>query len=142
MNPFVEQHHDEIANVLCCFDRVILTGTLPDICHAGAMASHLNYRGIRLFDYPQWAKPLCEEIRKNAEHTAAKAGIEIEFIRKLKTFRKEDRIQPTIRCFNNIRMKGNANDFLTTLRSTDRINPNQAVVSTNTNRSKPNATTT
>jgi hypothetical protein len=90
MNAFVEQHQAEIGCVLSCFDRVVITGTLPDICHAGAMASYLSARDIRLFDYPRWAEPLREAIRANAEREAAQAGLEIEFIRKLKAFRKED----------------------------------------------------
>jgi hypothetical protein len=93
MNPFVEQHQDEIGCVLSCFDRVVITGTLPDICHARAMAGYLGGRGIRLFDYAHWAEPLREEIRANAERLAAEVGLEIEFIRKLKAFRKEDRVQ-------------------------------------------------
>jgi hypothetical protein len=93
MNPFVEQHRDEIGCVLSCFDRVVITGTLPDICHPRAMAGYLSYRGIRLFDYARWAEPLRDEVRANAEHVAAEAGLEIEFIRKLKAFRKEDRVQ-------------------------------------------------
>ena len=93
MNPFVEQHRDEIGCVLSCFDRVVITGTLPDICHARAMASYLGGRGIRLFDYAHWAEPLRDELRANAERLAAEAGLEIEFIRKLKAFRKEDRVR-------------------------------------------------
>ncbi len=93
MNPFVEQHQDEIGCVLSCFDRVVITGTFPDICHAGAMAGYLGARRIRLFDYAQWAEPLRDEIRANAERLAAEAGLEIEFIRKFKALRKEDRIQ-------------------------------------------------
>jgi hypothetical protein len=93
MNPFVEQHEDEIGSVLSCFDRVVITGTLPDICHPKAMAGYLSYRDIRLFDYPRWAEPLRDEVRANAERMAAEAGLEIEFIRKFKAFRKEDRVQ-------------------------------------------------
>jgi hypothetical protein len=93
MNPFVEQHRDEIGSVLSCFDGVVITGTLPDICHPRAMAGYLGYRGIRLFDYARWAEPLREEIRANAEQLAAEAGLDIEFIRKLKAFRKEERVQ-------------------------------------------------
>jgi hypothetical protein len=93
MNPFVEQHQDEIGCVLSCFDRIVITGTLPDICHARAMAGYLGGWGIRLFDYAHWAEPLREEIRANAERLAAEVGLEIEFIRKLKAFRKEDRVQ-------------------------------------------------
>jgi hypothetical protein len=57
------------------------------------MAGYLGGRGIRLFDYARWAEPLRDEIRANADRLAAEAGLEIEFIRKLKAFRKEDRVQ-------------------------------------------------
>jgi len=93
MNPFVERHQQEIGCVLSCFDRVVITGTWPEICHPKAMAGYLGARDIRLFDYPRWAEPLREEIRANAERLAAEAGVQIEFIRKLKAFRKEDRVQ-------------------------------------------------
>jgi hypothetical protein len=66
MNLFVERHQEEISGALSCFDRVVTTGTLPDIGHAGAMAQWLASRGIRLFDYTPWAEPLREELRQNA----------------------------------------------------------------------------
>jgi hypothetical protein len=93
MNPFVERHQEDIAGVLSCFDRVIVTGTVPDICHPKAMAGFLGAHNIRLFDYALWAAPLREELRANAEQVAAEAGLEIEFIRHCKAFRKEDRVQ-------------------------------------------------
>ena len=96
MNPFVERHRDKISGVLSCFDRVVITGTLPDIGYAGAMAGYLSYHKIRLFDYPRWAEPLRDELRNHAEQLASKAGIEIEFIRRHKAFRKEDRIKAII----------------------------------------------
>ena len=47
MNPFVERHHDEIAGVISCFDRVVISGTLLDIGHAQAMSGYLTYLGDR-----------------------------------------------------------------------------------------------
>jgi len=93
MNPFIARHQDKIAGVLSCFDRVVITGTLPDIGYAGAMASYLSYHQIRLFDYPRWAEKLRDKLRHHAEQLAANAGLAIEFIRRHKAFRKEDRIQ-------------------------------------------------
>ena len=52
MNPFVQRHQDKIAGVLTCFDRVVITGTLPEICHAEALARYLSQRDILLRDYP------------------------------------------------------------------------------------------
>ena len=75
MNPFVERHQDRISGVLSCFDRVVLTGTLPDICYPEAMAGFLNYRNIRLFDYARWAEPLRGQLRENAGQIAADAGV-------------------------------------------------------------------
>jgi hypothetical protein len=93
MNPFVERHQEKIAAVLSCFDRIVITGTLPEIAHAEAMARYLSTRGIRLFDYPRWAEPLREELRTHAERLAAEACLEIEFIRHYKAFRKEERVK-------------------------------------------------
>jgi hypothetical protein len=92
MPTFTDRHASKIRGVLSCFDRVVLTGTLPDLCHADAMARHLGARQIRLFDYPRFAEPYREELRAHAERLAAAHGLTIEFIRR-RTFRKEDRIK-------------------------------------------------
>ena len=91
--PFVERHYEDIAGVVSCFDRVVVTGSLPDIGHGRAMESWLHIHGVRLADYLRWAEPMREEIRANAMKIAADAGLEIEFICRLKAFRKEDRVK-------------------------------------------------
>lgn len=91
-----ERYGDQIAGALSCFDRVVITGTLPEICYAQAMSKHLTEQGVRLFDYTQWAEPLREEIRQHAERLAREAGLAIEFIRRGDDFRKEARIQEVL----------------------------------------------
>ena len=93
MNSLAELHNEQIAGTLSCFDRVIVFGSLPDIGYADAMQRYLGAHEILLFDYPRWAEPLRDEIRANAEKLAAEANIEIEFIRKHKAFRKDERIK-------------------------------------------------
>jgi hypothetical protein len=93
MNPFIERHRTEICSVISCFDRVVITGTLVDIGHPQAMARYLGQQHVRLFDFPRWAEPLRDELRAHAEQLAADSGVTIEFIRRHKAFRKEDRIQ-------------------------------------------------
>jgi hypothetical protein len=95
MSTLTERYAGKIRGVLSCFDRVVITGTLPDICYADAMSSHLRSKGIRIFDYTQFVEPLRDEIRVGAEELAQKNGLEIEFIRK-KDFRKEERIKKII----------------------------------------------
>jgi hypothetical protein len=82
--------------VLCCFDRIVITGTLPEIARAEAMARYLGVRGMCLFDYPRSAEPLREELRSHAERLAAEACLESEFIRHYKAFRKEERGKATL----------------------------------------------
>lgn len=96
MASLSERYGEQILGVLSCFDRVVVTGTLPEICHAEAMSSHLRSKGIRLFDYTQFAEPLREEIRGHAELLAVEEGLAIEFIQR-RNFRKEDRVQEILR---------------------------------------------
>jgi hypothetical protein len=93
-----ERYGDEIQGMLHCYDRVIITGSLQPICYAKGMTKYLYVHGIRIFDYgKQFAEPLREQIRSNAETIAQENGLEIEFISKRKAFRKEDRIQEILK---------------------------------------------
>lgn len=92
MTLLTEKYASKIRGVLSCFDRVVMTGTIPEICHSDAMSSHLRSKGIRIFDYTRFAEPLRDEIRLQAERLAQEKGLEIEFIRK-RDFRKEKRIK-------------------------------------------------
>jgi hypothetical protein len=83
MSQFLtERYEDRIVGVLSCSDRVVITGTLPVVCHAGGMTGYLNARGIRIFDYPEFAKTLRERVRDRAASLAAQAGVMIEHIAK------------------------------------------------------------
>lgn len=94
MASLLTRYATKLVGVLSCFDRIVITGTIPGWCHAEGMARYLNGQGIRLFDYAKrFADPLREEIRANAERLAQEHGLTIEFIRKVGAFRKEDRIQ-------------------------------------------------
>ena len=93
MADIIERYADRIKGVIGCYDRVVIYGTLPGICYAAAMTSLLKSLDIRIFDYTKWAEPLREVIRTNAEAIAASEGLKVEFVRKLRKFRKEERIK-------------------------------------------------
>src|SRR5215210_252715 len=96
MSCLVERYSRRIVGQLSCLDRVVITGTLPGACYAGGMTGILYRRGVRIFDYAQFAKPLAEQAKANAERLAAQADVEIEYVRKL-NFRKEDRVRQVLR---------------------------------------------
>ena len=78
----LERYADRIAGVLSCYDRVVITGTLPTVCYAEGMTKFLYARGIRIFDYARFAEPLRERVRDQAASVAAEAGVAIEHITK------------------------------------------------------------
>src|SRR5713226_8945241 len=86
-----EKYSNRLDGVLNCFDRLVMFGSLDPFCYAKGMTNYLYTHQIRIFDYAQFAEPLRDEIRANAEAIAAEAGLRIEFIRK-NNFRKEERI--------------------------------------------------
>ena len=47
-----ERYGDRIAGMLSCYDRLVITGTLPVLCDAAGM------NGIPIFDYPGFARML------------------------------------------------------------------------------------
>ena len=60
------------------------------------MSLYLNGHKIKIFDFVGFAEPLRDEIRAGAERLATENSVEIEFIRRAKAFRKEDRIKKII----------------------------------------------
>jgi len=93
MASLLERYADKIAGVISCYDRVVIQGTLPGLCYAQGMTAYLYQQGIRIFDYARFAEPLRDRIRENAERIAAEQGIQIEWIRRIKAFRKDDRVR-------------------------------------------------
>lgn len=77
-----ERYAERIAGVPSGYDRLVITGTLPTVCYAEGMTRYLNARGIRIFDYPDFAKGLRERVRETAATVAAEAGVAIEHVGK------------------------------------------------------------
>ena len=65
-----EKYHAQLDGVLHCYDRIVLLGSLQPLCYPEGMTGYLCKQHIRLFDYVQFAQPLSEQIRANAERLA------------------------------------------------------------------------
>jgi hypothetical protein len=90
------RYAENLHGVLSCFDRIIITGTLPGACYAGGMTSFLYAHGIRIFDYPRFAEPLRDRIRERAQEVCAAAGVHIEHVNQ-RHLRKEDLVARVLR---------------------------------------------
>jgi len=96
MDLLTVSHETKISGMLGCFDRLIFTGTIPQICYAQGMTTYLYSNNIRIFDYPKFAEPFKKEIRDNAEKLARDNSVEIEFVAKTH-IRKEDLVQQVLK---------------------------------------------
>lgn len=88
MEKFEARYRNQIQGVLSVYDRVIIQGTLPGVCHAKGMTSLLYAEGIRIFDYPKYAQGLRDQVRQNVEAIARSKQVKIEHLSK-KGVRKE-----------------------------------------------------
>ncbi|HOY32333.1 MAG TPA: hypothetical protein PKW80_10675 [Bacteroidales bacterium] len=96
MKLLTDTYKSEIAFVLSCYDRLILTGTIPEISFSQGMTTFMYRNGVKIFDYPKFAEPFKDVIRTNAERIAKENGLSIEFIRK-SSIRKESIISEKIK---------------------------------------------
>jgi hypothetical protein len=92
-----DRYKDTIAGVISCYDRIILQGTVPQWCYDKAMTTFLYSQKIRIFDYPTFASKLRDDIISNTQRIAREQGVAVEFIRKVKAFRKEERIKAILK---------------------------------------------
>jgi hypothetical protein len=84
-----ERYRERLAGVLSCYDRIVITGTLPGACYAGGMTRFLSARQIQIFDYPRFTEPPRDRVRERAAELVDAAGMAIEHIAK-SHIRKED----------------------------------------------------
>src|SRR5271165_5159117 len=92
-----DRYDDRIGGVLSCYDRVVITGTLPGVCYADGMTRYLHANAIRIFDHPQFAMKLRDQVRDCAASLASEAGVMIEHIAKRAWFRiRRFRVTPKV----------------------------------------------
>jgi hypothetical protein len=71
-----ERYRSDLQGVLSCYDRIVITGTLPGVCYARGMTSYFYAHQIKVFDYvKEFADPLRNKIRDNAQMIAKAHGV-------------------------------------------------------------------
>jgi hypothetical protein len=93
----IEKYAEKINGTITCYDRIIIQGVIPSWSYAGGMTGYFYGNNMKIFDYAKFSQPLTERVRENAERIAKENGLEIEFIRKTQSFRKDDKIQGIIK---------------------------------------------
>jgi predicted transcriptional regulator len=82
MEAFTNKYADIIKFSLSCYDRVIITGSLPEISYAQGMTHYLNSKEIRIFDYATFADGLRSKLRNQIDAIVNESGVEVQYINK------------------------------------------------------------
>ena len=91
-----EKYSEQIDGVISCYDRVNVKCVAGKFGYADGMAMFFYLIFMKIFDFVNVFKPVTEKIKENAEKIATDNGIEIEYIRNVKAFRKDDKIAEII----------------------------------------------
>lgn len=81
MELLTQRYSEKICGVIGCYDRIVVTGTLPVLSNASHLTSYMFQNNIRIFDYAKFAEPYRDQLKQNAQAIAEEAGLQIEFIR-------------------------------------------------------------
>jgi len=82
MESLTQRYCEKISGILGCYDRIVITGTLPVLSNAHHLTSYMYQNNIRIFDYAKFAEPYRDELKQNAQRLAEESGLTIEYIRK------------------------------------------------------------
>jgi len=96
VEQLLTRYRDRLAGLLSCYDRIIITGTVPGACYAAGMTSFLHRHQIRIFDYARFAEPLRNRLREQARKLASEAAVTIQHVAKAH-LRKEDLVAAVLK---------------------------------------------
>jgi predicted transcriptional regulator len=96
MEAFTIKYREKIKFSLSCYDRLIITGVIPEISYAQGMTSYLNSKGIRIFDYAEFAQGLREKLRAQIDSVVKESGVEVQYLNK-SGIRKESLVADIIK---------------------------------------------
>ncbi len=68
MTAFFNRHSDKIKGVFSCIDRLIIQGTIPEICFPGAITTFFYLHGVKIFDFKKWAAPMRVQMELGSNH--------------------------------------------------------------------------
>jgi len=86
-----ERYKSRIAGTLSYYDRIIIQGTLPKWCYAQGMTEYSTQTRFASSTTPS-GQSRCGTRFGKTWRASTENGIEIEFVRSKKSFRKEQRV--------------------------------------------------
>ena len=82
MKSFIKKYNGLLNFTLSCYDRIVITGSLPEISYAQGMTNYLYSKGIRIFDYAQFAEGHRDTLRTQIESIVSASGLAVQYLKK------------------------------------------------------------
>jgi hypothetical protein len=82
MEQFINKYNSQTSYSLSCYDRLIITGSMPEISHSAGITNYLYSKGIRIFDYAKFAEGLRDNIRKQIDTLSKENEVEVQYLNK------------------------------------------------------------
>jgi len=92
-----ERYTKEIHGILGCYDRIIIRGTPGVLGYKDGMTGFFYGNNLRIFDFAKIFTPMTETLKSNIEKMALENKVEIEYVRKIGAFRKDDKVSSIIK---------------------------------------------
>jgi hypothetical protein len=80
MKEFIAKHQEEIAGVLCGFDRLVFRGTLRSISYVQGMMNYLWAKQVRLTEFGRHVQRVSERVRQACKAKAEALGRPVKYL--------------------------------------------------------------
>jgi hypothetical protein len=80
MKEFIAKHENEIAGVLCGFDRLVFRGTLRPISYPEGMMGYLSGPSVRLTEFGRHVQRVSERVRQACKAKAEALGRPVKYL--------------------------------------------------------------
>ena len=100
MESFIYKYHNLINFSLSCYDRIVISGNLPEISYAKGISAYLYANNIRIFDYAKFAEGLRDTIRARIESIVTEHNVPFEYLNK-SGIRKESLVADKLKSRGN-----------------------------------------
>jgi hypothetical protein len=80
MKEFIAKHQDQIAGVLCGFDRLVFRGTLRSISYVQGMMNYLWAQQVRLTEFGRHAQRVSERLKQACKAKAEALGRPVKYL--------------------------------------------------------------
>ena len=69
-----EKYAEHLDGVLGCYDRIVIIGSLAELCYAKGMTDYLYAHDIRIFDYARFGRTLAGRYSRQRRAAGPGAG--------------------------------------------------------------------